>query len=99
MRQLLRHASSSSPIHAYRELLKAQRALFAGDPSGRHAARLETRQNFESNRGATPEEAPALVQDAIETAGFLRQNVVQTVMNERGNYGASSTATTCPAHL
>eukprot|EP00322_Chrysochromulina_rotalis_P029797 CAMPEP_0115845374 /NCGR_PEP_ID=MMETSP0287-20121206/9320_1 /TAXON_ID=412157 /ORGANISM="Chrysochromulina rotalis, Strain UIO044" /LENGTH=141 /DNA_ID=CAMNT_0003299147 /DNA_START=22 /DNA_END=448 /DNA_ORIENTATION=- len=75
-----------SSITAYRELLKAQRVLFQSDESARIAARIETRQHFESNADVDPEEAANLAADAFDTAGFLRENVAQTVLNDRGNY-------------
>lgn len=97
VRLACRHSSSGS-VAAYRELLKAQRALFAGDPSARTLARAETRSHFEANAAAEPEEAAKFTADALDTAGFLRQNVVQAKLNERGNYGARhSPATICAA--
>jgi complex III assembly factor LYRM7 len=83
---LIAPARSVSSVTAYRELLKAQRSLFKGDAPARVAARLETRQHFLANANASPEEAAALAADAFDTAGFLRENVAQTVLNERGNY-------------
>ena len=71
---------------AYRTLLQAQRALFRADLSARAAARAETRLRFLEHANAGPDDVPALVQDAIDTAGFLRENVAQAVRNERGNY-------------
>ena len=79
-------ARSVSSVTAYRELLKAQRSLFKGDAPARVAARLETRQHFLANANASPVEAAALAADAFDTAGFLRENVAQTVLNEKGNY-------------
>ena len=79
-------ARSVSSVTAYRELLKAQRSLFKGDAPPRVAARLETRQHFLANANASPVEAAALAADAFDTAGFLRENVAQTVLNEKGNY-------------
>jgi hypothetical protein len=85
MRVLIRGVSS---VAAYRELLKAQRSLFRGDLAALVAARVETRKHFLDNANVGPEEAAALATDAFETAGFLRENVAQTTLNERGNYGA-----------
>ena len=82
---MLFHRSVSS-VSAYRELLKAQRDLFKGDAPARAAALEETRTHFRANAAASPEEAATLAADAYDTAGFLRQNVAQTVLNERGNY-------------
>lgn len=73
-------------VTAYRELLKAQRALFKGDAPARAAARMETRQHFDSNAAVSRDEAAALAADAFDTAGFLRQNVAQATLNDSGNY-------------
>ena len=73
---------------AYRELLKVQRALFRGDAPARAAAHLETRDQFLRHANASPSETPVLIQDAYNTAGFLHENVAQTVLNDTGNYGA-----------
>ena len=73
---------------AYRELLKVQRALFRGDAPARAAAHLETRDQFLRHANASPSETPVLIEDAYNTAGFLHENVAQTVLNDTGNYGA-----------
>ena len=75
-----------SAVAAYRALLKAQRALFAGDLQARAAGRLKTRESFLEHANASAEDVPALVADAHETAGFLTQNIAQSIQNERGNY-------------
>ena len=80
-------ASTPTAVSAYRALLRAQRQLFAGDLHGRTAALAETRTRFYEQANAPPEEVPKLVEDAHEAALFLRQNVAQAVLNERGNYG------------
>lgn len=76
-------------VSAYRSLLKAQRELFAGDTAARLAARNETRARFVEHSSAPAEQVEALVNDALDAAGFIRQNVAQAVLNERGNYGES----------
>ena len=73
---------------AYRELLKVQRNVFAGDHQARIAARVETRSQFVLRADAEPSEVPALIEEAYNTAGFLHENVAQTVLNDKGNYGA-----------
>ena len=102
MLRLALHKPASAALHvpigrqavhalgAYRELLKAQRSLFKGDDTARIAAREETRSHFMANANVSPEDAAALVADALDTAGFLRENVAQTVLNDRGNYGKPS---------
>ncbi|KAG8464874.1 hypothetical protein KFE25_010242 [Diacronema lutheri] len=72
---------------AYRALLRAQRALFAGDTRALAAAHEQTRAEFHKWREvADPSLAASLVADALDTATFMRQSVVQTVRNERGNF-------------
>ena len=71
---------------AYRQLLRVQRQLFVGDLSARTAARAETRTRFMENAAASPEQAATLVAEADEAAEFIRQNIAQTVLNERGNF-------------
>ena len=83
---------ASAAQSAYRNLLKAQRVLFAGDPAARAKARAETRMQFVEHANASPEEVPALVRDAHDAADFLRENVAQAVRNERGNYEIQPTA-------
>lgn len=78
---------ASTPRSAYRALLRAQQALFAGDSRALVAAREQTRAEFAKQRTlADPAAAAGLVQDALDTAAFMRQSVVQTVRNERGNF-------------
>ena len=79
---------AATTARAYRELLKVQRALFRGDAPARAAALIETRNQFMRHANATPSETPDLIQDAYNTAGFLHENVAQTVLNDSGNYGA-----------
>eukprot|EP00966_Prymnesium_polylepis_P146666 3387057-Prymnesium_polylepis.1 len=79
-------------IAAYRQLLTAQRALFANDAAGRLAARAETRARFVEHAGAPAEQIDTLVHDALDAAGFIRENVAQTILNERGNYGERARA-------
>ena len=76
---------------AYRELLRAQRALFVGDSQARLAARIETCAQFRQHADAKTEDVPELLSDAYNTAGFLHENVAQTVRKTGGNYGAEPT--------
>jgi hypothetical protein len=74
-------------LGAYRALLRAQRALFGGDGRALVAARVQTRAEFAKQRAlADPAKAAALVSDALDTAAFMRQSVVQTVRNDKGNF-------------
>ena len=87
--------AASGARQAYRALLREQRKLFAGDLSGRFAARAETRMQFMQNADASGEEVKKLLQDAEDTVLFIRQNIAQTVLNERGNYELSPS----PEHI
>ena len=73
-------------VAAYRTLLKAQRALFSGDHATRAAALIQTKEAFMSNADAPPAAVPEKVQEALDAADFLRENVAQTVSNDRGNF-------------
>ena len=86
-------STAPAAARAYRELLRVQRALFAGDLQARLAARGETRDQFMAHANAKPEEVPELIRDAYNTAGFLHENVVQTVRKDDGNYCARPTPT------
>jgi hypothetical protein len=57
-------AAHQTAVTAYRALLQAQRALFAGDIAARTAARTETRMRFMDHSGASADQVPALVQGA-----------------------------------
>jgi complex III assembly factor LYRM7 len=83
-------AAPPTAVSAYRALLRAQRQLFLGDAHGRTAALIETRTRFYEQSHASPEEVPKLVEDAHEAALFLRQNIAQAVLNDRGNYGIAT---------
>ena len=76
-----------SAVAAYRQLLVAQRNLFMNDLAGMMAARAETRRRFLEHASAPPEQVDSLVAEAIDAAGFIEDNVAQTIRNERGNYG------------
>lgn len=74
-------------LAAYRALLRAQRDLFVNDGAALAAAHAETRSAFLAQANAKPGDVPALVEDAFEASQFIRQNVAQAQLNERGNYG------------
>ena len=75
-------------LAAYRALLRAQRDLFVNDGAALAAAHAETRSAFLAQANAKPGDVPALVEDAFEASQFIRQNVAQAKLNDRGNYGA-----------
>lgn len=75
-------------LAAYRALLRAQRDLFVNDSAALTSAHAETRAAFLAQADAQPADVPALVEDAFEASQFIRQNVAQAKLNERGNYGA-----------
>lgn len=79
--------ASRTAVGAYRALIRAQRDLFVNDATNLATARAETRTAFMANAKAKPEDIPALIDDAHETALFIRSNVAQAELNERGHYG------------
>lgn len=75
-------------LRGYKELLKTQGIVFGTDISTKKTARIKTREIFKENKMENDpqkiEEMLTNLQDAIE---FLKANVIQAVVNERGNYG------------
>lgn len=72
---------------AYRALLKAQRQLFGGDVEALALAKTQTRAEF--MRHSAEQDAATvgrLLDDAMETAQFMRTSIVQGRLNDKGNY-------------
>lgn len=78
--------SMQSSRSGLRKLLRATHEAFKGDTEMLHMARQTIREQFEQNRSATPEQLPQLQIQIDEAIDFLRNNVVQAPLNERGNY-------------
>ena len=64
-------STAPAAARAYRELLRVQRALFAGDLQARIAARIETRDQFLAHANAKPEEVWQLLVRNRGTGGLL----------------------------
>lgn len=75
--------------HVLRHVLRASRKAFAGDGEMLGVARANIRERFDANAGVTgADEIRRLHEEGFEAARFLRENVVQNTLNERGNYEA-----------
>lgn len=69
-----------------RQLIRAKRIAFKGDDEMLRIAQTAIRQQFQTNRGAAQEQVPLMIKEAEDAIEFLRNNVVQAPLNERGNY-------------
>lgn len=76
-------AEHLSPLRTYRILLRAARRVFRGDTHALMAARMEARNQFESNRHETNQDRIAqLCRDGEEAASFLEQSIIQGQQND-----------------
>ncbi len=72
----------------YRRLLRSAHKAFAGDNYAIYSARLRLREEFFKNKDVTnKEELASLVKGIEEVDEMLNFNIVQGVVNSRGNYG------------
>lgn len=78
--------SSSLAYSALRRLVRAKNAAFKGDAEMLRSAQAMIREQFGTDRDASPEEVPEVLKRIDEAVEFLEQNVVQAPLNERGNY-------------
>ncbi|KAG0610031.1 hypothetical protein M758_7G033300 [Ceratodon purpureus] len=77
----------SEAVAVFRTLMRTRRQCFAGDPDLLAASAKEIRKEFEANRNVGPgEELESLISKAREGVEFMRVNIVQAKLNERGNY-------------
>ena len=68
--------------------MRIQRSLFRGDDFAQTQAVTVLRSEFEKNRHVTDEnEVERLLSEGHDAAEFLKLNVVQAKLNDRGNYG------------
>lgn len=73
---------------AYRRLLRATATVFRGDVEALQESRSKIRTEFFANRDVSdPEKLKQLYADVADLDQFLRENIVQGTLNERGNYG------------
>ena len=77
---------SSVGLASYRGLLRAARTTFAGDAFALSEARHELRAQFEAGRGLAGEAAQEALEAARDAEDFLRNNVSQASINDRGNF-------------
>ncbi|GBG77595.1 hypothetical protein CBR_g24042 [Chara braunii] len=72
---------------AFRTLIRAQRVAFANDELAQRLALREIRSGFEKSRHvADVQVVDRLLAEANEAADFIRTQLVQVKMNERGNF-------------
>eukprot|EP00899_Mesostigma_viride_P027999 jgi/Mesvir1/8384/Mv12629-RA.1 len=72
---------------AFRGLLRAQKIAFKKDVVMQNAATAEIRRHFDESRNETDAaKVSGLLAQAAEAAEFLKSNVIQAALNERGNY-------------
>eukprot|EP00959_Pyramimonas_sp_CCMP1952_P422623 8853328-Pyramimonas_sp.AAC.2 len=78
----------NSAVSAYRGLLRATRVAFKEDSFMLTEARKEIRSKFEASRLVTNTEViNQQLAEAEEAAVFIKDFVVQGVLNEEGNFG------------
>ena len=80
-------AAAAAAKSAHRALLRACRETFRGDTKALSASTAEVRARFRERSALAPgsDEALRAVADAREAASFVRTNLVQGVVNARGN--------------
>lgn len=77
---------SSSARSALRRLVRAKNNAFRGDPAMLQAASKTIREEFNRRADATDDQMPGLLKEIDDAVQFLRSNIVQAPLNERGNY-------------
>lgn len=79
--------SALQPITVYRQLLRSAATAFKGDAAMLAAARQEIRGQFEASRQvADPQQQQQMLAEGLEAAEFIRTQIVQAAVNDRGNY-------------
>lgn len=71
---------------ALRRLVRAKNEAFKGDNTMLQAASTTIREQFRRHANSPSEKIPALLEEVENAITFLRTNVVQAPLNERGNY-------------
>lgn len=74
-----------------RRLIRAKRLAFKGDEELLRTAQTAIREQFRTNRDAPSEKLPEMLKEAEDAIEFLRNNVVQAPLNDRGNYQVDAT--------
>lgn len=73
--------------NSLRRLLRAQRTVFPNDDGMQKVALNAIREQFRNHARLTDaDEVAQKLREADEAASFLEKNIVQTKLNEKGNY-------------
>lgn len=81
-------ARSAEALSVFRALLRTRKQCFAGDPDMLHASAKQIRDEFDTHKNVSAgEELDNLLKKAREAIEFMKLNIVQAKLNERGNYG------------
>lgn len=79
-------AMSLSTRSALRRLVRAKNNAFKGDAAMLQAASQTIREEFNRRASVAEDQIPALLKEIEDAVQFLRSNIVQAPLNERGNY-------------
>lgn len=69
-----------------RQLVRAKNQAFKGDAEMQKVASDTIRREMDDQKYTLPEELPGRLQDMENAILFLKTNVVQAPLNQRGNY-------------
>ncbi|CAM9527474.1 unnamed protein product [Phaeothamnion confervicola] len=79
-------------VAGFRRLMRARVELFAGDDFAMEASRVQLKAEFRKYRDVTdPKKLATLIKGITEVEEMMAYNVVQSRLNERGNYAVSMT--------
>ncbi|KAG2496788.1 hypothetical protein HYH03_005196 [Edaphochlamys debaryana] len=82
--------ATNPSIAVYRQLFRTIRKTFSGDASAITAARRELKSVFAANRHLTDQSRiQECVAEAVDANEFIRDNVIQAVKKDCGNYEVS----------
>ena len=82
-------------LGGYRRLMRARTELFAGDDYALQQSRLQLKAEFSANAGvADPDAVQGHLESIADVEDFMRNNLAQGVMNERGSFEVKLT----PSH-
>lgn len=75
-------------LQSYRQLLRASRMAFGADRRTASAFRETVRQKMEGNRNLRDVAViQTQIHEMVDAAMFMQDNLVQGLLNSRGNYG------------
>ena len=81
------HRLPTQVLGGYRRLMRARTTLFAGDAVALAESRAELKKNFAEKAGER--DAAAIdkhIEEIYDVEGFMKFNLAQGVMNERGSF-------------